>query len=349
VTAIILHPEAAADAGPLVRAVAVARAQLAERHRLGFLAAGAEAAHVVGGPPDDVPYGSRLRILVHDLPIDAGLVVMGSGAVPLATRRDRARFVSAAVGETGGRALANNRYSADVVAVPRARAALADLPDLPADNALPRWLTDVAGLQVDDLGRRWRLAMDIDTALDLVVLGADGAALLDARDRDRVEARMVALRAVTADPRAELLVSGRTNPATLTWLTRATASRTRALVEERGLRTSVMGQRAAASVLGLLLDRDGPGALAEHLVRLGEAAIVDTRVLLAHRLGADQTRWPSDEDRFASDLLLHERIDDPWLRELTAAAAHAPIPILLGAHSLVGPGLRLLLGPRQRR
>ena len=68
------------------------------------------------------------------------------------------------------------------------------------------------------------------------------------------------------------------------------------------------------------------------------AAIVDSRVLLAHRLGADEARWPAAEDRFASDLLLAERIADPWLAELTTSAAAATIPILLGGHTLVGTG-----------
>jgi hypothetical protein len=49
------------------------------------------------------------------------------------------------------------------------------------------------------------------------------------------------------------------------------------------------------------------------------------------------------EDRFASDLLLPDRIADPWLRSLTAAAVGAPVPILFGGHTLVGPGLRLAL------
>ena len=66
-------------------------------------------------------------------------------------------------------------------------------------------------------------------------------------------------------------------------------------------------------------------------------------MLLAHRLGADERRWPAAEDRFASDLLLHERIADPWLQALTQAAAEAPIPIVLGGHTLVGPGIRLAL------
>ena len=80
------------------------------------------------------------------------------------------------------------------------------------------------------------------------------------------------------------------------------------------------------------------------LARLGEAALIDSRVLLAHRLGPDEAAWPPAADRFASDLLLADRVGDPWLRELTAAAAGAPIPVVLGGHSLVGPGVRLWLG-----
>jgi hypothetical protein len=106
-------------------------------------------------------------------------------------------------------------------------------------------------------------------------------------------------------------------------------------------------QRPARSVLGLLLDRDGPGALGRLAAELADAAIIDTRVLLAHRLGVDESSWPSPEDRYASDLLLADRIEDPWLRELTAAAADASIPIALGGHTLVGPGSRLLLADRR--
>ena len=96
-------------------------------------------------------------------------------------------------------------------------------------------------------------------------------------------------------------------------------------------------------MLGELLDRDGPGSLGRHVAAISDGALIDSRVLLAHRLGADEGAWPAPEDRFASDLLLADRIDDPWLRELTAAARDAPIPILLGGHRLVGPGVRLAL------
>ena len=167
VSVLILHPEAAERAGDIERWVAAARAALAERHRSGFLAAGAADVSIVGGPPDDVPFGRRLRSFVERRR-PSGVVVLGSGAIPLATAVDRRAFVA---GGTSDRvAIANNRFSADVIAIGGARA-LSSLPDLRSDNALPRWLAEEAGFLVTDLRRRWRLGVDVDGPLDLVLLG----------------------------------------------------------------------------------------------------------------------------------------------------------------------------------
>jgi hypothetical protein len=318
---------------------------LAARHVEGFLAAGAETARIVAGPPDGQSFGARLRGLVVDRPKSRGIVVLGSGSLPLATARDRAAFVLAA-GSPQPRALANNRYSADIIAIARAPSVLRDLPDLETDNALPRWLAENAGVPVDDLARRWRLGIDIDGPLDLVLVGGRLGSVLEKSLFARVDERLAAVSAVAADPHAELVIAGRTSATALLWVERATAARTRAIVEERGLRTRQAGQRPARSVLGELLDRDGPGTLGARLAELGDAALIDTRVLLAHRFGDDETRWPRAEDRFASDLLLPDSIHDPWLRQLTDSAVEAPIPIVLGGHTLVGPGLRLALRGR---
>ena len=344
VVAIILHAVPGPGGGPLETAFAAARAVNAARHARGFEAAGAVTRIVetrAGGPP----FGARLRRLAA-LDAGAGFVVLGSGSVPLAGPADRRAFVAAAGG--AGQPLTNNRYSGDIVAIP-ARVPLADLPDLTADNGVPRWLAD-RGLEVRDLRSRWRLQVDLDSPLDVLVAGlagsgaGAGAAAEDAYTR--VRDAVTRLRAVAADPRAELLVAGRTSAATIGWLEGATASRTRALIEERGLRTAMPGQRPPRSTLGLVLDREGPEALGRIVAGLADAAVIDSRVLLAHRLGADEDAWPPAEERFASDLLLPDRIGDPWLRSLTTAAVEASIPIALGGHTLVGPGLRLLLGRR---
>jgi hypothetical protein len=350
VAVLILHPGPARGAGEIERWVGAARAALAERHRAAFVAAGADRVTVSGGPPDGETFGARLATFVEDDRPD-GVVVLGSGAVPLATAADRRAFVAAARAPEM-RVLANNRFSADIVAIPRVdRLAGLErgLRELATDNALPRWLAEVAGYDVADRRSSWRLGVDIDGPLDLALLGP-GAWPVAPPDGvlGRVVDRLAAVRAVANDPAAELVLAGRTAAGALGWLERASASRTRALVEERGLRTRVAGQRPARSSLGLLLDRDGPGSLGAILGELGDGALVDSRVLLAHRFGADQRGWPGPEDRFASDLLAPDRVHDPWLRTLTAAAVEAAIPIVLGGHSLVGPGLRLALGRRRR-
>ena len=376
VLVLIFHPAAPPDAGPLVRALAEARRSLAERQRVAFLAAGADEVQVVAGSPDGLSFGERLRAKVQACAKGrgaGGAVVLGSGSIPLARAADLRRFVEVAAGP-GGRALANNRYSADVVAVSRA-ADLAELPPLPADNALPHWLEERAGVAVADLRSRWRLGVDIDTPLDLLILAAGGAGRGGDGAGDGVGAfhgtapligeRLAALAEVLTDRRGELLVAGRVSATTLRWLENGVACRVRALVEERGLRAAsrlaqsgaTTDSRPPRSVLGELLDRDGPESLARTVATLADAAVIDTRVLLAHRHGADESAWPPAEDRFASDLLLPASIADPWLRALTASAAgpssiSAPgiavatfpsdRPILLGGHTLVNGGLRLL-------
>lgn len=345
----ILHLEPDEDTGQLARLVAQARSIIASDLARRFEAVGAEDVRVLAGTPDSRPFGERLREVVAGLDAGAGLVVLGSGSIPLARDSDLIELVAlAASGERRG--LTNNRYSSDVLAVGDA-AILASVPDLPGDNGLPRWL-ESAGVPVDELPDRARLALDIDSPLDIELLRrhpACPAALADLATSvaplfERVREALDALASVTRDSRSELLVAGRLSAETLGELERGTACRIRALVEERGLRTWANGQRPPASSLGLLLDRDGPSEIGALVARLADGAVIDSRVLLGHRLGADEVAWPAPEDRFASDLLLADRIRDPWLRDLTRSAwAHA-VPIVLGGHTLVGPGLGLALG-----
>jgi len=336
--------------GPLEHALHDAHTRNADRLATAFEAAGAADVRIATERRGTSSFGAALRAMASAPGIaggNRGLIVLGAGSIPLANERDLRAFIEvAASGER--RALTNNRYSADVVAL-GTPAALRELPDLGEDNALARWLEEVANVQVDDLPRRWRLAIDLDSPLDVLLTGS-------ALDRSAVRDRLDRIGAVAHDRRAELVVAGRTSAATLRWLERSTASRTRALVEERGLKASApaamspsdrpVAPRPPRSALGLILDDRGPEALGEILAQLGDAALVDSRVLLAHRLGADERAWPRAEDRFASDLLLPDRIADPWLRTLTTSAREAPIPVLLGGHTLVGPGVRLALGSR---
>ena len=258
-------------------------------------------------------------------------------------------------------ALTNNRYSSDIVALGRAQI-LRDLPALPSDNALPRWLEERAGVSVTELPGRDRLALDLDTPLDVclcaLVPGAPAWLRRAVADAAIAVPRLDELRAIVRDPLKELLIFGRSGSRTLAWLERNVRCRVRFLAEERGMRASsplAIGRSSAAAgspaaatrrpnaTLSLLIAQSGPGALAEIVASLADAALIDSRVLLAARLGADESGWPPQADRFASDLHDHAAVNDPWLQALTRSAAEAKQPILLGGHSLVGPGAAVVL------
>src|SRR5664279_2739223 len=203
----ILHLQAGPDAGPLEQFLTHARRAVGDRHVAGFRKAGADDVGLLAGPPDDTPFGARLRAILDRVGRTAtGLVVLGSGSLPLATLADRRAFVDAATG-TSRTALANNRYSADAISIARADE-LPAIPDLPGDNALPRWLEERAGWAVADLHLRWRLGVDLDSPLDVELTRA-GA--LPADVGDTVRDRLAAVARVAADRRAELVVAGRTS------------------------------------------------------------------------------------------------------------------------------------------
>jgi CTP:molybdopterin cytidylyltransferase MocA len=358
VVVIILHSPVAHQPGPLSQLLDEARRHLADVQAARFRRAGATDVRVERAVAA-TSFGEHLAERAADLPAGSGLVILGAGSVPRLTLADARRLVAAAAA-ADRRVLTNNRYSSDVCAVSRA-AVLTGLPALPGDNALPRWLAERAGYAVAELPGRGRLALDLDSPLDLALLRLlprppAGLAGLAARHGLGVP-RLEELHALLADRRRELLVAGRASSSGLAILERRAACRVRFLSEERGLRASsplaqapsvVTGRRPRPtrpprSTLGRLLEeRGGPTQLASLVAELADGAILDSRVLLADRLGANESAWPSLEDRAASDLLQPDHVVDTWLRELTASAASSPAPILLGGHTLLGPGLELL-------
>jgi hypothetical protein len=358
VSVIILHPLDPA-AGPLGRLLGEARERLAAQQGRLLLAAGAGTVQLErsrGGS-----FGVLLAELVRGLE-GHGLIILGAGAVARLRATDAARLVAAAA--SGRRvALTNNRYSSDVCAVGDSRP-LRDLPALPSDNALPRWLAERAGFEVAELPGRERLAFDLDSPLDLAILalrrGTPAPLRGLVREAELEVPRLGDLRARLVDPRAELLLAGRSSAGTLRWLERHAACRIRFLAEERGLRASsplAQGTRRPVtagplarpprSLLGRLLAERGPEAFAATVAELADGALVDSRVLLADRLGAGEASWPAAEERFASDLLRPEAVGDAWLRALTASARGSVAPILLGGHTLLGPAIPYLGRPSE--
>jgi hypothetical protein len=86
------------------------------------------------------------------------------------------------------------------------------------------------------------------------------------------------------------------------------------------------------------LDAVGPERFFANLANLAQAVFIDSRVLFAHR-----GLWPSAADRFYSDLRQPEKVGDPFVGTLTEAAMAAPVPVIMGGHSLVSGGLYVLV------
>jgi hypothetical protein len=240
-----------------------------------------------------------------------------------------------------GQAVANNVYSSDLVAFMITEGLLATLEGVGRDNALARALLD-AGVAVAELPRRPETLFDIDSPSDLAVLrltGGGGPRLRDyVRTRDLDTGTYVELLPVFLDPEKQLVLAGRVGSHLWRHLETETACRVRLFAEERGMEAESRAEKGVArSLVGYYLDSVGLQRFFETLAELGDAAVLDSRVLAAHA-GAQPVR----EDRFLSDAGEWERISDPFLRHLTEAAEKAPLPVLLGGHSLMSGSLMLL-------
>jgi len=291
-------------------------------------------------PGEKFHFGRRLRELVERYDIER-LFYMGGGSGALLPAEEMAR-IAEAVSSADEIAIANNFHSTDFVAFAPARALEAFEP--PAfDNNLSWLLAEEAGLRCLELPRNAATQLDVDTPVDLMTLrvhpavGPHTRRYLDGLELDTTHLER-ALEFFT-DRDAQVLVAGRVSASTWAYLESETVCQVRLFAEERGMRASGRQARGEVrSLLGFYLEEVGVEGFFDALGELCQAAFLDSRVLWAH-LGL----WPPAADRFYSDLRRPERISDPWLRRFTEAAISAPIPVVLGGHSLVSGGLYALV------
>ena len=292
-------------------------------------------AHVVS-PDTDHPFhfGESLKRLIREHEIES-LLYFGSGSGGLLSSDSIETLIEFAERQEPG-ALFNNFYSCDFGVFACASSLLAiALPE--NDNALGFALSD-AGIPCFSLPRSIETDFDIDTPTDLLLLRASGRGSASMRrflGTGALEHSSIAALCERLTDRSSLVhLSGRINPSTWGAFERQIACRTAGVVEGRGMHA--YGD-SHPLLLQRILREDGPTAFFERLAEAADAAVLDTRPLLA--VGR---QLPPASDRFASDLFLVEEIKDPRWRAFTGAAANTSIPILLGGHSLVSGGLYLL-------
>lgn len=284
-------------------------------------------------------FGTRLRQVVAAHQIERPFYV-GGGSIPLLEAADLAWLAERLAGEDR-LVISNNYYSADFIGWTPG-AAIEQLAAIPSDNKLPQLLHLEAGLPSWAMERSLASQFDIDTAGDLAIVklyGANGPRLRAYLDRlDLDVSRYRRAMAFFVQP-AMVLIAGRVGSAVWQHLEHETACRIRLFSEERGMQADEREQSGKVrSLLGFYHELAGAEGLFRALAQLGDAVFLDSRVLLAHfRL------TPSAADRFLSDLGRWQEVGDPFLRELTRAAVEAPVPVVLGGHSLVAGGIMALV------
>jgi CTP:molybdopterin cytidylyltransferase MocA len=286
---------------------------------------------------DPFHFGRRLADVVRRRQLDS-VIYAGAGSVPLFAAAD---FREIASRLERGVVVTNNSFSSDLVAFPVDERALAAVERVERDNALARAFNE-ASRTVEELPRTVATQMDIDSPSDLLVLALTG----DGGPRLRKHLAGLALDAARyertlplfTDRVSQIVVAGRVGSHAWAYLERETACRVRLFAEERGMEADGRAETGAArSLLGFFLDAVGLDRFFETLSELGDAAFIDTRVLLAHKRIA-----ASREDRFLSDLGEADAISEPFLRDFTRSALAATMSVLLGGHSLMSGGLMAL-------
>jgi hypothetical protein len=291
-------------------------------------------------PGSTFHFGQRLRELAVKYRADR-LFYMGGGSGALLSADEMACIVER-LRLADKILITNNFYSTDLAAFTPS-SALDAVPPPAMDNDLGWVLAEKAGLPNESLDRKASTQLDVDTPTDLMTLaphpgiGAHTRAFLDSLELDTSHIQRAMSPLVDRD--AEVLVAGRVSAAVWEYLERETACRVRVFAEERGMRASGRQRRGEArSLLGYYYQEVGPQRFFEALAELGQAIFLDSRVIFAH-WGV----WPPADDRYNSDLRRPQRIADAVVREFTRAAISAPVPVVLGGHSLVSGGLYALV------
>lgn len=301
--------------------------------------------------PLNIPFhfGERLASLIETYDLER-VLYFGGGSAPLLDD-SLANMLVGLLSNAGSShglpshiALTNNRHSSDWVAFNQAPTALEIVRKAERDNSLA-WSLEESGLFELRVpaGFRPATSMDIDTPTDLAILRAHPhcpphlRAALAPPELDNIPVQQVV--EVFRREGAQTAIIGRISPLAWGAINKATRCWIRVFSEERGMVASERQKRGEVrSMIGELLRAQGMAKFFDTLADMSEAVIFDTRVLMAE----GRTTQPTPADRFASDLYAIDRTQDPWLKEFTQAAKEAPIPILLGGHSLVAGGLYAL-------
>jgi hypothetical protein len=290
-----------------------------------------------GGP---FRFGHRLVELIERYDAERVLYT-GGGSAPLVSGEQWVEVVGK-LSQAKQSVITNNVHSCDWAAFAPAREVGALIAEQANDNAIAWALATEGGFAAEGMPASAASRFDIDTPADLLIAHQHPRIGVHLRRYlDQLGWESPQLDGVLAEMMREggsLVVAGRASSAAWQALEQATRCWTRVYAEERGMRAS--GRQRRGNVRSLLadhLDLVGVERFFEELGRLANGVLLDNRVILAAK-----ALWPSANDRFNADLARWREVEEPFLRDLTRAAAEAPLPVFMGGHSVVAGGLMAL-------
>jgi hypothetical protein len=293
----------------------------------------------------DIPFhfGNRLTELIREYSLER-VLYMGGGSAPLLDIKQLEQVIERIASAGSLLAIANNLHSADWAAFTNTDAVSGIAHWLTRDNMLAWRLRESAGFTVEALPASAATRTDIDTPFDLQLLALHPRtpptlrSYLDSLKDDLNLRRLQRAVEVLRTPNSRITLMGRVS----SWAWQALEAKrfwTRVFSEERGMVAS--RRQADGQVFSLMADymeQVGEEFFIKHLAATSDLMLFDTRVYMAHH-----RLWPSNEERFASDVGQVAVVSDARLRRLVEAVEAAPIPILLGGHNVVSGGVYGLL------
>ena len=292
-------------------------------------------------PGQPFHFGRRLAGLIERYDVQH-VLYSGGASAPLLSL-ERWIEILTRLGEAERLVLTNNLHSCDWVGFVPAVEVAPLVAREANDNAVAWALSREGGLPAESLPASAAARFDLDTPVDLLIaqrhpaIGPRLRRFLDGLswESPRLDGALAAM----SREGGSLAVVGRASAEAWAALGRATRCWVRVFAEERGMRAS--GRQEQGEVRSLLadyLDLVGFEGFFNELADLVDGVLFDNRVILAAR-----GLWPSTADRFNSDLYRWERVEEPFLRRFTRAAAEARVPVVLGGHSVVAGGLMALV------
>jgi hypothetical protein len=314
---------------------------------------------IVSGPdldwwPDDVSvdlhpdeknasfhFGSRLAQLIASLDEHPSMLFyFGGSSAPLLTLNILSDIQRRLASDTALVAT-NNVHSSDWIALNDIQRALPIIAGCARDNSLAWELRETASFEVHIASQdNSALHLDLDTPADFALVRhhpdcPPNLAKAINNEPDFQQIPVAAVLDVLRMEGSQVAIVGRVGPQPWLALNAVTRCWIRVFSEERGMVASGREARGEVrSVMGVLMDEIGPTAFFDQLAEMCDAVIMDSRLLMAHH-----GTLPPAPQRYRSDLLMWESLDEGWLRDFTQAAAQALVPILLGGHSAVAGGL----------